>query len=206
MVPFGIHFVRYSTTWIHYILVIVINETRSCQLDARAKGFIVWALWTVSIWKGLLINITSAKIALIMTALMRSWWGFLTSRLRPYRAHCTRLSPQFSRVAILSSGTTVINKPLNSIVFNNITGNDYKTTQIQTCPLQSSSNLSNIRKIWLEGWWIVVTIVLFWLPAKLFKVFTRLSAVLESSPDVGSCNGTLKLKRCKGTCCYSYCT
>ena len=50
----------------HYcqFLVIVINETRSCLLDAQDKGFIVWALWSVSIWKGLLINIMSVKIAL----------------------------------------------------------------------------------------------------------------------------------------------
>ena len=42
-------------------LVIVINETRSCQLGGRDKGFIVWSLWSVSVWKGLLINISSAN-------------------------------------------------------------------------------------------------------------------------------------------------
>ena len=36
----------------------------SCLLDVRDKGLIVWVLLSVSIWKGLLINITSAKIAL----------------------------------------------------------------------------------------------------------------------------------------------
>ena len=38
-----------------------VYSRRSCLLGARDKGFVLWALWSVSIWKSLSINITSAR-------------------------------------------------------------------------------------------------------------------------------------------------
>ena len=41
----------FSTSSYQWIFMIVISESRSCLLDARDKGFIICALWSVSIWK-----------------------------------------------------------------------------------------------------------------------------------------------------------
>lgn len=55
-----------------------------------------------------------------------------------------------------------------------------------TCPSQSRRSLSNMWKIWLDGWWIVIITVFLDLRAKSFSRLIKPNAVEESRPEVGS--------------------
>ncbi len=55
-----------------------------------------------------------------------------------------------------------------------------------TWPSASNRTLSNLWKIWLDGWWIVVTVTTFLSAAKLRKVCITWWASAASRPEVGS--------------------
>ena len=73
---------------------------------------------------------------------------------------------------------------------------------IPTCPSASSRRWVNRWKIWLDGWWMDTTTALHDCFVNCFSSSIRVKAVLESRPDVGSCqqtaiNSPLQRKRSK---------